>query len=45
VTAGATSIDEEDLRRFGEPARFLADVDTPADLARVEALLRERSST
>jgi molybdopterin-guanine dinucleotide biosynthesis protein A len=45
VAAGATCIDEEDLRRFGEPARFLADVDTPADLARVERLLRERSST
>lgn len=45
VSAGATCIDEEDLRRFGEPARFLADVDTPADLARVERLLRERSST
>jgi molybdopterin-guanine dinucleotide biosynthesis protein A len=45
LAAGAHNVDEEDLRRFGEPARFLADVDTPADLARVEALLRERSST
>ncbi|HEV2819098.1 MAG TPA: NTP transferase domain-containing protein [Solirubrobacteraceae bacterium] len=40
VAAGANSIGEEELRRFGEPATFLADVDTPADLARVERLLR-----
>ena len=39
VAAGANSIGEEELRRFGEPATFLADVDTPADLARVERLL------
>lgn len=39
VAAGANSIGEEELRRFGEPATFLTDVDTPADLARVERLL------
>ncbi|HEV2819059.1 MAG TPA: NTP transferase domain-containing protein [Solirubrobacteraceae bacterium] len=39
VAAGANSIGEEELRRFGEPATFLAAVDTPADLARVERLL------
>ncbi len=42
VAAGANSIDEAELRRFGEPKLFLADVDTPADLARVESLLRGR---
>ncbi len=41
VAAGANSIGEEELRRFGEPEVFLADVDTPADLARVEALLAD----
>jgi len=39
AVAGANSIDEGELRRFGEPGVFLADVDTPADLARVEGLL------
>jgi molybdopterin-guanine dinucleotide biosynthesis protein A len=39
VAAGANSIDEGELRLFGEPEVFLSDVDTPAALARMEALL------
>lgn len=42
--AGACEVDEDELRRFGEPERFLADVDTPGDLARVEALIAKRSA-
>lgn len=39
VAAGAKSVHEDELRRFGEPGRFLVDIDTPADLARVERLM------
>jgi molybdopterin-guanine dinucleotide biosynthesis protein A len=36
-------LNEEELRRFGDPARLLFNVNTPADLARAEELLREES--
>jgi molybdopterin-guanine dinucleotide biosynthesis protein A len=34
-------LDEHELRAFGDPARLLFNVNTPADLARAEAMLAE----
>lgn len=39
--AGATVLPESELARFGDPARLLFNVNSPADLARAEQLLRE----
>ena len=38
--AGATIVPEPELARFGDPARLLFNVNSPADLARAEDLLR-----
>jgi molybdopterin-guanine dinucleotide biosynthesis protein A len=35
----------DELRRFGDPATMLANVNDPADLARVEAIIRDQSGT
>jgi molybdopterin-guanine dinucleotide biosynthesis protein A len=37
--AGAAIVAETDIARFGDPARLLFNVNTPADLARAEELL------
>jgi molybdopterin-guanine dinucleotide biosynthesis protein A len=37
--AGATIVPEEEIAAFGDPAHLLFNVNTPADLARAEALL------
>jgi molybdopterin-guanine dinucleotide biosynthesis protein A len=37
--AGATILPEKEIARFGDPERLLLNVNTPADLARAEALL------
>jgi molybdenum cofactor guanylyltransferase len=37
--AGATIVPEAELARFGDPARLLFNINTPADLASAEALL------
>jgi hypothetical protein len=38
--AGATVLPESELARFGDPARLLFNVNSPADLARAEEMLR-----
>ena len=38
--AGATIVPEAEIARFGDPARLLFNVNSPADLARAEELLR-----
>lgn len=37
--AGATIVTEDEVARFGDPERLLFNVNTPADLARAEAML------
>jgi len=45
VTAlGAVRINEPKLRRYGDPERIVFNVNTPADLARAEELLRRSRS-
>jgi GTP:adenosylcobinamide-phosphate guanylyltransferase len=36
-------VEEAELRRFGDPARLLFNVNTPEDLAEAERLLAPRS--
>ena len=38
-------IEEQELRRFGDPERLLFNVNTPADLARAEELLAQRDAS
>jgi molybdopterin-guanine dinucleotide biosynthesis protein A len=39
--AGAAIVPESEIARFGDPERLLFNVNTPADLARAEGLLRD----
>ena len=41
---GAVRINEPKLRRYGDPERIVFNVNTPADLARAEELLRRSRS-
>lgn len=42
AAVGVREIDEAELTAFGDPRRLLLNVNTPADLALAEGLLRER---
>jgi molybdenum cofactor guanylyltransferase len=41
---GPRYVEEAELRRFGEPARLLFNINAPVDLARAERMLRAASS-